>query len=135
MREVKKGLVAVGILFDSEKKAVQEVQSIRWSDWNQDFRQYYETPYREEDEYSVRIRGKNAMIFGKDESELEYEFYSSPVTDELINGFDILRYSNPNSHEEWFLIEETDFAYGEAETAVLNVWMKNHPEYQLPEEK
>jgi len=133
-REVKKGKVAVGILFHSGKKLVKEVHSLRWSDWNQDYRQYYETPYYEDGDCSVRMRGRYAMIFGKDYEELEYEFYSAQVMGTLTEGYDIVRYSDPESHEEWFLVDEEEFAYGEVETLVLNIWMKNHPDYRLPEE-
>lgn len=134
-REAKKGKVAVGILFRSDSKVVSEVQSIRWSDWNRDYRCYYETPYYEDGLYSVRLKGRNAMIFGKDYEELEYEFYSSPVMGILTDGYDVVRYGDENLHEEWFLAEEEEFDYGEVETDLLNIWMKNHPEYRLTEEK
>lgn len=129
--KLKKDHLAVGVIFNSGTKMIEDVRSLRWNDWENNLYLYQVTPHYGSD---GTLDGKHSFIWSKEVKEVQYELYSPAAGELAAGGYDIMKYRDPNMHEEWFLGPGHYFCYGPEEFRLLEFWLKAHPDYKLPED-
>lgn len=131
---LRRDMLAVGVIYNSETKVVQEVRSLRWYNWEKSFMCCQAETYTDhgciEKTFPENAGVRQLRIFSEEYADLRYGFYTSPASRGWKGEYDIVKYGDPNLHEEWFLINGHYYRYGLEEPWVLREWLKAHPGYR-----